>query len=311
MPLDPAVRALLDAFAANDSPSLPSMTPEQAREMFEKLRLPLPGDPVAEVEDRRIPGPAGEIPVRIYAPERPRGVLVYFHGGGWVIGSLETHDAPLRALANTAGCTVISVDYRLAPEHRHPAAAEDCYAATRWAAANARALGADPALLAVGGDSAGGNLAAVTALLARARGGPALRFQLLVYPVTDHDFERASYRDNAEGYFLSREDMRWFWNHYVPDAGERDAVTASPLRAADLSGLPPAHVITAEFDPLRDEGEAYAARLREAGVPVSLTRYDGQIHGFFGMAALLPRGHDAVAEAAAKLRATFAGEGTS
>ena len=274
--------------------------------MFEKLRMPLEPDPVARVEDRRIPGPAGEIAVRLYAPEDPRGLVVYFHGGGWVIGSLETHDLPLRTLANEAGCSVLSVDYRLAPEHRHPAAVEDGYAAVCWAAENAAELGADPARLAVGGDSAGGNLAAVASLLARERGGPALCFQLLVYPVTDHDFARPSYAENASGYFLERDDMRWFWDHYLPDAAARDGMTASPLRVRDLSGLPPAHVITAEFDPLRDEGEAYAARLREAGVPVTHTRYDGQIHGFFAMAALIPRGRDAIAEAGAKLRAAFA-----
>jgi acetyl esterase len=305
MPLDPVVRPLLDAFAAANPTPLPSMTPVQAREMFEKMRLPLPPDPVAKVEERRIPGPAGEIPVRIYAPENARGLLVYFHGGGWVIGSLDSHDLPLRTLANAAGCTIVSVDYRLAPEHRHPAAAEDCYAATRWAADHAGSFGADPALLAVGGDSAGGNLAAVVALLARERSGPALRFQLLVYPVTDHDFERTSYRENAEGYFLGREDMRWFWDHYVPNASERNAFTASPFRAKSLTGLPRAHVITAEYDPLRDEGEAYAARLREANVPVTLTRYDGQIHGFFGMPTLMPRGKEAIAQAAEKLRAAF------
>ncbi len=307
MPVDPLVRSLLDAMAATNPAPITAMTPGQAREMFEKLRLPLPGDPVARIEDRRIPGPAGEIPLRVYAPEGARGVLVYFHGGGWVIGSLDSHDASLRSLANAAGCTVVSVDYRLAPEHRHPAAAEDCYAATCWVAQNARSLGTETERLAVGGDSAGGNLAAVTALLARERRGPRLCHQLLVYPVTDHDFERESYRDHAEGYFLGREDMRWFWNHYVPERALRDLFTASPLRAGDLSGLPPASVLTAEFDPLRDEGEAYAARLSEAGVPVRLTRYAGMIHGFFGMAAILPRGREAILEAAGELRAAFAG----
>lgn len=307
MPLDPVIRNLLDAFAGQNAPPLPSLTPVQAREMYEKMRIPLPPDPVARVEDRRIPGPGGEIPVRIYTPEGATGLLVYFHGGGFVIGSLETHDGPIRTLANAAGCTVVSVDYRLAPEHRHPAAAEDCYAATRWAVENARALGADPARVAVGGDSAGGNLAAVTALLARERGAPALCFQLLVYPVTDHDFERPSYRENGEGYFLQRRDMQWFWDHYEPSRDERDAFTAAPLRARDLSGLPPAHVITAEYDPLRDEGEAYAARLREAGVPTSLERYDGQIHGFFSMAAVIPRGREAMGDVGRRLRAVFRG----
>jgi acetyl esterase len=306
MPLDPLVRSLLDLAAAQSTAPLTSLTPAQAREMFEKLRLPLPRDRVAKVEDRRIPGPAADIPIRSYQPENARGVIVYFHGGGWVIGSLDSHDAPLRSLANAAGCSVVSVDYRLAPEHRHPAAAEDCYAATCWVADNAQSFGADSGALAIGGDSAGGNLAAVTALLARERRGPRIRHQLLVYPVTDHDFERASYHDHAEGYFLGREDMRWFWNHYVPSQADRNLFTASPLRAQDLSGLPPAHVVSAEFDPLRDEGEAYAARLREAGVPVSLTRYDGMIHGFFSMAAIIPRGRDAMLEAAGKLRAALA-----
>lgn len=307
MPVDAATRALLDAFAAGGAAPLSSLTPVAARDLFEKLRIPIPPEPVARVENRRIPGPGGEIPVRIYAPGGARGLLVYFHGGGWVLGNLESHDGPVRMLANAAGCCVVSVDYRLAPESRHPAAAEDCYAATRWAAENARALGVDPALLAVGGDSAGGNLAAVTTLLARERGGPKIRFQLLVYPVTDHDFDRPSYLENAKGYFLERADMQWFFDHYVPDVAARSAFTASPIRAASLAGLPPAFVLTAELDPLRDEGEAYAARLREAGVPVVQTRYDGQIHGFFGMAQILPRGREAVLDAGARLRAAFAG----
>ncbi len=305
MPLDPIVRSLLDVIASQAPAPLTSMTPQKAREMFESLRLPLPGEPVARVDDLRIPGPAGEIPIRIYGPKDARGVLVYFHGGGWVIGSLDSHDALLRSLANAAGCTVVSVDYRLAPESRHPAAAEDCHAATRWAAENARSFGGDADSLAVGGDSAGGNLAAVVALLCRERRGPRLRHQLLVYPVTDHDFDRTSYRENAEGYLLARDDMRWFWDHYVPDHSQRDEFTASPLRAKDLSDLPPAHVITAQFDPLRDEGEAYAARLRDAGVTVSHTRYDEMIHGFFSMAAVIPRGQEAVLDAASRLRAAL------
>ena len=267
-----------------------------------------PPETVAHVEDRTIPGPAGQIPVRIYTPtgRPPFPLLVYFHGGGWVIGNLETHDGVCRALTNAAACIVVSVDYRLAPEHPFPAAPEDSYAATQWVAANAAAIGGDPTRIAVGGDSAGGNLTAVVALVARDRGAPPLCFQLLVYPVTDAACDTASYRDNADGYFLTRDMMGWFWNHYAAQRSARENPYASPLRAASLKGLPPALVITAEFDPLRDEGEAYAARLRDAGVAAQLTRYDGMIHGFFGMGSMLDQAKTAIAQAAAALRSAFA-----
>jgi acetyl esterase len=232
--------------------------------------------------------------------------LVFFHGGGFVICNLDTHDGPCRSIANAAGCIVVSVDYRLAPEHPYPAAAEDCHAATEWVAKNGAEFGIDTSRIAIGGDSAGGNLAAVVALMARDRGAPSLRFQLLIYPVTDYAFETDSYRENAEGYLLTRDMMRWFWNLYVPDASKAAEPYASPLRAADLSGLPPALCITAEYDPLRDEGEAYAARLREAGVAATTSRYDGLFHGFFGMSAQIDRARDAVAEATAALRAALA-----
>jgi acetyl esterase len=259
---------------------------------------------LAEVEDRRIPGAAGEIGVRVYRPEgrAPLPALVYFHGGGWVIGSLETHDGACRELANRVGCVVVSVDYRLAPESRYPAAAEDCYAATKWVAGNAQALGVDPARIGIGGDSAGGNLTAVVALMARDRGGPALRHQLLIYPVTDADFGRPSYRENAEGYLLTTKAMEWFWGHYVPDPAQRAEPYAAPLRAKDLAGLPPAFVITAEYDPLRDEGEAYAKRLQQAGVPTRLQRYDGAIHGFFAMGLLSEVARTALADAVAEAK---------
>jgi acetyl esterase len=265
-------------------------------------------EPVAHVENRRIPGPSGEIPVRLYRPESrdPLPVLVYFHGGGFVLCDLDTHDGPCRSLANAAGCAVVSVDYRLAPEHRFPAAPEDCYAATRWVAECGRELGVDPARIAVGGDSAGGNLTAVVAQMARDRRGPRLAFQLLVYPVADARFDTASYRDNAEGYFLTANMMKWFWRKYLADPADAENPYASPLRAKDLAGLPPGLCITAEFDPLRDEGEAYAARLREAGVRVATSRYDGMFHGFFGMGALIDQGRTAVAEAASALRKAFA-----
>jgi acetyl esterase len=229
-------------------------------------------------------------------------LLVFFHGGGFVIGDIDTHDATCRGLAKAAHCIVVSVDYRLAPEHPFPAAPEDCYAATVWVADNAASLGGDGARLAVGGDSAGGNLAAVVALMARDRGGPALTHQLLIYPVIDHNFDTASYVENGRGYLLSREMMMWFWGLYLEDAGDGSKPYASPIRAEDLSGLAAATIISAEFDPLRDEGEAYARRLGDADVAVTARRYDGMVHGFFAMTAVLDRAREAVAFAAAELR---------
>jgi acetyl esterase len=305
MPLDPQAQAILDVMGG--LLDLTSLTPQQARDQMAAMRPDLPVEPVARVEDLSAAGPAGDIPLRLYAPasDTPLPVLVYFHGGGWVIGDIESHDPTCRSLANVAGCAVISVDYRLAPEAKFPAAAEDAYAATVWVRDNAARLGLDPSRLAVGGDSAGGNLAAVVSLMARDRGAPPIDFQLLVYPVTDHSYETASYVENATGYLLTRESMEWFWNHYISSPEDSTNPYASPLRATDLAGLPPALVITAEFDPLRDEGEAYATRLREAGVPTTCTRYDGMIHGFFGMGAAIERANDAVAEAATALRAAF------
>jgi len=309
MPLDPQAKAILDQFASMGGPQLHEMSVAQARELILGM-VALAGEPesIARIENRTVPGPAGEIPIRIYAPvgTAPFPVLVYFHGGGWVIGNLDTHDGICRSLANRVGCLVVSVDYRLAPEHPFPAAPEDCYAATRWLAEHAGSLGGDKGRIAVGGDSAGGNLAAVVALMARDRGGPKLAFQLLVYPVTDADFETRSYRENAEGYFLTRADMVWFWTHYAPRQEDRRNPYAAPLRAASLRGLPPALVITAEFDPLCDDGNAYAARLREDGVPVRLSRQDGLIHGFFQMGAVIDRGRASVDEAARALKDAFA-----
>jgi acetyl esterase len=299
----------LDQIAAQGGMDLSALSPAEARTAFDAMRVPLPGEPVLRIESRTIPGPAGAIPVRVYAnsttAERAPAIA-FFHGGGWVIGSLDTHDNFCRALANRTGSVVVSVAYRLAPEAPYPAAAEDCYAATCWIAEHGAELGADGARLAVAGDSAGGNLAAVVALLARDRGGPALRHQGLIYPVTDADFDRASYVANAEGHLLTRQAMQWFWNHYVPDAARRNDAYAAPLRAANLAGLPPATVQTAEYDPLRDEGEAYAARLRDAGVATTLTRYDGQIHGFAGMFEIFDAGKKALDELASALRAALA-----
>ena len=309
MPLDPQAQAFLEHLAATGAPPLHELSVEQARQvivtLFETQGEP---EPIRAVQDCTIPGAAGEMPARIYTPHGtgPFPVLVYFHGGGWVIGNLEAYDATCRALTNAAGCLVVAMEYRLAPEHKFPAAPEDCYAAAQWVAAHAGALGSDPRRIAVGGDSAGGNLAAVVAQMARDRGGPALCYQLLVYPVTDHRYDTPSYRDNAEGYLLTKDAMVWFWNHYLRSAADGSHPMASPLRAASLSGLPPALVLTAEFDPLRDEGEAYAARLREAGVAVTLRRYQGMIHGFFSLGAVLDQGKQAIQDAGATLRAAFA-----
>ena len=304
MPLEPEAQAYIDRLAAMNAPALEKMAPADARAQMREM-IPALGEPeaVAAVADRTLPGPVGEIPVRVYTPERAATlpVLVYFHGGGWVIGDIETHDGLCRSLARSSGSLIVSVDYRLAPEHKYPAAVEDAYAATRWVAENAVSLGADPERIAVGGDSAGGNLAAVAALMARERGGPRLTFQLLIYPVTDHSFDTPSYHENAEGCLLRREAMAWFWNQYLSRPEEGKEPHASPLRAPDLSGLPPALVITAEYDPLRDEGEAYARWLEAAGVPVTLTRHDGMIHGF------LPQGRAAIDEAGAALAEAFAG----
>jgi acetyl esterase len=234
-------------------------------------------------------------------------VLVYFHGGGWVLGDLESHDRVCRALANQAGCVVVSVDYRLAPEHVFPAGAEDCYAATKWVAENAASIGADGARLAVGGDSAGGNLAAVVSMMARDRGGPAINFQLLLYPVTDCALATPSQKEFAnDGYVLSRADMEWFWKNYTDPIAEKNNPYACPLRAKDLSGLPPALVLTASHDPLRDEGERFAERLIAAGVKTTCTRYEGVTHGFVSFADGLDKGKEGQRQAADALRVAFA-----
>jgi acetyl esterase len=255
-----------------------------------------------------IPGPGGEIPVRIYRPSDDDRLpaLVYFHGGGWVLGNLDSHDATCRLLTNGAQCVVISVDYRLAPEHKFPAAADDAYAATTWVAENAAPLGIDPRRIAVGGDSAGGNLAAAVTLMAKEQGEPSIAYQVLIYPVTNHSFDTTSYETNAEGYMLTRRSMIWFWNHYLAEPADGQNAYASPLQADDLGGLPPALVITAEFDPLRDEGAAYAERLKQAGVPVKYTDYPGMIHGFFGMSLMLDTAKQAVSDVCGEVRSAFA-----
>jgi acetyl esterase/lipase len=314
MPLDPQAQAYLDQLAALNAPPLHTLTPELIRQATSMQRAMFgEPEPVANVENRAIPGPAGDIPIRIYTPSGngPFPVLVFFHGGGWVICDLDTHDDICRSLTNQAACIVISVDYRLAPEHKFPAAPEDCYAATRWAAGNAAQLNGDPSRVAVGGDSAGGNLAAVISQMARNQGGPPLVFQLLIYPATDFTANTPSSEENAHGYFLEKQDMIWFMNHYLNAEEDKLNPLASPLKASDLSGLPPALIITAQYDPLRDEGELYGQRLKAAGVPVTMSRYNGMIHGFLSMAAVLDQGKQALAECASALRAAFTLEPSS
>ena len=289
MPLHPLARAFLEQHVAAGSQPVCSMSVEEARRVSaEMFASAPPGGPVARVEDMCVPGPAHDIPVRVYTPsgEGPFPVLVYFHGGGWVVGDLETQDADCRTIVNAAECVVVSVDYRLAPEHKFPVAAEDAYLATRWVAENSARLAGNGAPIAVGGTSAGGNLAAVVALMARDRGGPALACQVLSVPVIDHDFDTDSYRRNGEDYVLTRAEMRWFWGHYLTTTDDAADPYASPLRAPDLSRLPPALVQTAEYDPLRDEGRAYADRLSAGGVPVTYRCYEGMIHMVLGPEAM-------------------------
>ncbi len=308
MPLDPQVKAMIEQMAKSGMPQLETLSPAEARRVTSEMFAATSGahEPVANVENRKIPGPAGEIPVRIYTPSGngPFPVLMYYHGGGWVLGDLESHDAACRSLTNGARCVTVSVDYRLAPEHKFPAAVEDCYAATEWMSENAASLNADARRLAVGGDSAGGNLAAVVSLIARDRKTPQVSLQLLVYPATDGALDTYSHKTFLD-YFLTHGAVVYFWNHYVRSEADKKNPHASPAYASDLRGLPPALVITAEFDPLRDEGEAYGRKLREAGVPVTVTRYDGMIHGFFTMGDMLSAGKRAMAEACEALGRAF------
>jgi acetyl esterase len=304
MPLDPQAQKVVDTIAALNLKPIKDSTPAEARESMRTRTAGLgPVEDVPAVADHRVPVAGGEITVRVYAPagRGPHPMLVFYHGGGWVIGDLYTHDGICRSIVNAAGCAVASVDYRLAPEFKYPVAVEDSYAALKWLVANAARLGLDPARVAVGGDSAGGNLAAVVALLARERHGPRLLLQVLVYPVTNHDFGTPSYRENATGYMLTTEDMRWFWRHYLAREEQGAELNASPFRAASLADLPPALVITAGCDPLRDEGEAYAVRLRDAGVAVTLTQYPGMFHGFLRMTRILDQARAALGEVAGAL----------
>ena len=306
MAVHPEFQAMLDLMAAAsaEAPPWSEITPDMARAQFSGMGEP--GPEVGSVEDLTVPGSAGPIPVRVYRPSSPGsqtpGVVVYFHGGGWVVGSLDSHDPICRELCCGADVVVVGVDYRLAPEHPFPAAVEDAWDVTRWVAAEAESLGVDPARIAVAGDSAGGNLAAVVALLAREHGGPHLAFQMLLFPVTDARPERwPSYRANGEGYLLSAELMAWFFDHYVSE-GLRSDWRVAPLNAGSHADLPPAMVVTGEFDPLRDEGAAYANALAAAGVPVTHRDVAGAIHAItqFGSTEL---GRRTIDEATAALRA--------
>lgn len=310
MPVDPQVQAVLDQMRAANLPPISALPLELVRQNMEQSGpFAATPEPVKQVEDRVVPGPLGDIPIRVYTPEGsgPFPLLVFYHGGGFVLGSIASHDALCRTLTNATPCITVSVEYRLAPENPFPAGPEDCYAATQWVAEHAASFNGDPTRLAVGGDSAGGNLAAVVSLMARDRGGPTITFQLLIYPTTDnHEPGTPSLQENAQGYFLTLDDIHWFDAQYISRNVSREEPYAFPLFAKQLTNLPPALVITAEYDPLRDEGELYAQRLREAGIPATVSRYDGMIHGFVSMAKVLDKGKTALAEAAAALHNALA-----
>lgn len=307
MPVDPQIQALLDM--GTGVPATNTLSVADARVQYE-ARAALMAAPaeVGAVTERVVPGPGGDLRLRIYRPVGPGPfpILVFFHGSGFVLCSLDTHDGMCRNLCAGAGCIVVSVDYRLAPEHKFPAGLDDCVFATRWVAEHGAELGGDARRLAVAGDSAGGNLAAAAALRIRDEAGPALCGQLLIYPVTDyHTPGTPSYQENAEGYGLTRDTMVWFWNHYLSNPAEAAHPHASPLRAQDLSGLPPALVVTAEYDPLRDEGEYYAEKLRATGTAAVTSRWPGMNHGFFFWVGLVDKAGEAMDESCVWLRGTF------
>jgi acetyl esterase len=304
MALHPQAQVICDATAAAPRVVLGDETLLEQRAGFGMLLL-LAGEaePVFAVEDHDADG----VPARVYRPSPDPGlpVVVYLHGGGWTIGTVEQFDPVLRQIANVTNAVVVAPDYRLAPEHPFPAPLDDCWTAVQWSAKHASELGGDPSRLAVMGDSAGGNLSAVCALMARDAGGPDLTMQVLIYPVTDAASDTVSYRDNAEGYLLTRDQMQWFYDCYLRSGADPFDWRISPLQAADLTGVAPALIITAEYDPLRDEGEEYARRLRDAGVAVDQYRYDGMIHGFFGLSAGLDAGRDAIERAGTALQRAF------
>jgi acetyl esterase len=316
VPLDPTAREIVDAMAATFPPVDFDRSGTENRRLIKEAAaevIPATPEPVGSVEDRTVPGPAGPVPVRVYQPAAggdgdaggAAPVLAFFHGGGWVVCDLDSHDGMCRAICNESGCIVVAVDYRLAPEHRFPAGAEDAYAVTAWLGAHAAEVGGDPSRLAVCGDSAGGNLAAVVALMARDRGGPRLGLQVLVYPVIDFRFDTASHLDPGDPKVLQSGEVRYYWYEYLTDEADGEHAYASPIRAESLAGLPPALFVLAEFDPLRDEGEAYAKRLATEGIAVTVERYDGMFHSFVTFLGALPQARDAVARIGDALRAAF------
>jgi acetyl esterase len=310
MTLDTHVKAFLDVLAAANRPKVWEVTPAEARNMalaFAEI-VEAKGVPIGKVENGTLPGPAGAISFRVYTPVASAGQLagiVYFHGGGWVFCNLDTHDAMCRTLANESGCRIVSIDYRLAPEHKFPAAVDDAYAATQWVAAHASELGIDRDRLAVAGDSAGGNLAAVVCQLAKSS-GPKIALEVLFCPATDVTADTQSRREFAEGYLLEERAMQWLVAQYLPTDSDPRDTRISPLQAADFSGLPPAHIHTAAFDPLRDSGKAYADALERAGVKVNYTCHEGMIHHFYAMAAVIPYANTAMKSAGAAIKTALA-----
>lgn len=305
MPIHPQMQTFLDMLVASQLPPYEESTVSAARDRMEAIAmLEAPADSVAEVRDLTIPSPQGDIPLRLYHPQpgQTLSALLYFHGGGWVIGSISSHDRLCRAIASSAGCAVIAVGYRLAPEHKFPAAVIDSDAAFRYVIEHAAALGIDAHHVAVGGDSAGGNLAAVVSLHAKAAGGIQPKAQVLLYPALAGAEVTESKKLFANGYLLTAGAMKFFSDHYLRSAVDLRNPDAAPSLAADLSGLPNAYILTAEFDPLRDEGEAYAAQLHQAKVPVTLRRWDGMIHGFLQLTGIAPAARGAIAELASWLR---------
>jgi acetyl esterase len=303
MPLDPLVKGFLDQMQAAPGPKMSEAGAQVAREIFVALmQLVGPKDvPVGRTENLTVPGPAGPIPIRVYTPvaagRDPLPALIYYHGGGFVIGNIETHDGLCRKMANEGGFRVISVDYRLAPECKYPAAIEDAFAALAWVQLNAADIGVDANRIAVGGDSAGGALAAQVAQLAKAKGGPPLACQMLLFPVTQVGEETSSLREFAVGYFLEKETLDWFYDSYLPRDADKSDPKISPLRAKDLSGLPPAYVMLGGYDPLHDEGSQYAEKLRAAGVKVTVADYPSMVHCFVYMQSFLPQAHEALSSA--------------
>ena len=302
--LDPDAASVFRAFQEAGRPPYETVSPAEAREFYSQARFVSNPEPpeLEKVQPLTIPSPAGPIPARIYTPKNLRKAdglapcLVFFHGGGWVIGDLDSHDVVCRKLADEGELMVVSVDYRLAPEHKFPAAVDDAIAATRWIAEHAKRHGIDPSRLMVGGDSAGGNLAAVVAIAARGGNGPAISGQVLIYPATDFAMTHPSHREPETSILLTHSVIRWFRDHYLNGAADAHDWRASPARAETLIGLPPAYVLTAGADPLRDEGEEYAHRLTEAGVPVTYRHFPGQFHGFFTMGKLLQQANVAASE---------------